>query len=172
MSSSPNWRPTGAHPAICSSFAASLGYASRRSFGLERERRTATQPIFELGDRDELQSTAPNPAQLRSDVFIEEAVGCSRRLRPPLSASERGELDDRVQTSGFHSDGPRFLFHARAREYQILRSRAQYGSGHGIDHPTPQKPARAASGRHDLMGEITAQRQARVKARAEHVPIR
>ena len=51
-----------------------------------------SQPVFKLGDSDELQPTTPNPAQLRRDVLIEEvtaAPDCLRSLTG-LSAS-RGE---------------------------------------------------------------------------------
>jgi hypothetical protein len=55
------WRTTGAHPSICSSFNASLGYANRRSVVPERQRRAPAQPVFHLGDRNELQASAANP---------------------------------------------------------------------------------------------------------------
>lgn len=44
------------------------------------------QPVFKLGDSDELQPATPNPAQLRRDVLIEEvpaAAECLRSLTRP-----------------------------------------------------------------------------------------
>jgi hypothetical protein len=45
-----------------------------------------SQPVFKLGDGDELQPTTPDPAQIRRDVLIEEvsaAAECLRSLTRP-----------------------------------------------------------------------------------------
>src|SRR5438128_2655250 len=74
------WRTSGAHPSICRVLLSSLGYANRRSLRLERECHVPAQPVFDLCDRHELQSTAPNPTQLRTDVFVEEIPAAAQRL--------------------------------------------------------------------------------------------
>ena len=48
---------------------------------INRERRAPVQPVFALCDCNELQSTTPNPPQLRSNVLIEEVPTTSERLR-------------------------------------------------------------------------------------------
>jgi hypothetical protein len=48
---------------------------------IKGERRATAQPVFDLCDCYELQSTTPNPPQLRSNVLIEEVPTTSERLR-------------------------------------------------------------------------------------------
>jgi hypothetical protein len=76
----PRWRITGAHPSICRALLSSLGYPNRRSVTLKRERSIFAQPVFYLGDRDELEASAPNPTQLWPDVLVEEVTTASQRL--------------------------------------------------------------------------------------------
>jgi hypothetical protein len=48
---------------------------------IKGERRAPAQPVFDLCDCYELQSTTPNPPQLWSNVLIEEVPTTSERLR-------------------------------------------------------------------------------------------
>jgi hypothetical protein len=83
------WRAIGAHPSICSGLGPSLGYANRRS--LEGERRTPPQPVFDLGDCDELQA----PAQRSSGPMC---LSKKSRLHPNACAASVGVSAD-------HSEG-------------------------------------------------------------------
>jgi hypothetical protein len=64
---------------------------------IKSQRRALAQPVFDLRDCHELQSTTPNPPHFRSDVLIEEVPTASKRLRGRDTASapgaEGGELD-------------------------------------------------------------------------------
>ena len=61
--------------------------------GVQSQCGAPSQPVFKLGDSDELQPTTPNPAQLRRDVLIQEvpaAADCLCSLTGPERQS-RGE---------------------------------------------------------------------------------
>ena len=66
---------------MCGDFLPSLGYPNRLIEAIKGERRAPAQPVFDLCDCYELQSTTPNPPQLRSNVLIEEVPTTSERLR-------------------------------------------------------------------------------------------
>jgi len=48
---------------------------------IKGQRRAPAQPVFDLCECYELQSTTSNPPQLRSDVLIKEVPTASKRLR-------------------------------------------------------------------------------------------
>ena len=127
---------------------------------IKGERRAPAQPVFDVCDCYELQSTTPNTPQLRSNVVIEEVPTTSERLRGLRSASEPGVMGGE-HFLAFASAPPIWRrvtgsSLSRAREYQIVPTAASraapFQTSQGIDHllrsrvvARPQRCARHTS---------------------------
>jgi len=90
-----NWRATLTLQRLCVESRLCEPTLTRSSVNAALRR---AQPVFNLGDCDELQAPAPNPTQLQADVLIEDVTTAPQlpvRLRPasaPTAAKARTRL--------------------------------------------------------------------------------